>query len=764
MLAIVQHEGSDTPAKPGDFGLASYDTTSVGNTQRLYTNSNPSSGSYTFSAPATTDWMSVTLISLEGVDDSPVTISRRSYVSPVPGWSSYGGQEPSGERHYLVEVLAIEQPYANTTVYVDQGMLADFYQTDEKYGTAVYTRTVEDTYLQANYGFNYDMAGVMFQVDFKSSSGVPSGVQMGMAYFEAIEDNTTSHETDEQVWTLKTLRGPSRTGVVIGVGAGIHDLGVEGDAYWEANVVDGLSGGPYSQITKRNADPWDKTSVLRLGYLGGTEAAGGLGLFFNQDNHLAELSEYAQRLRNIDIELEDGSGNLVLEIDASFGVNVVAGSFSVPKGYYSGYTFRDSAVDPTLQNAVFGGLYADITSTSGIYQLALDVKETQFRDSYVTVQANNGLYGNNAYALFAAGSYSPSLDMFAGLYAEAPYHGKTYVDLNARSQIGYESEVTLFAHQGVVGAGPVDTGITINSSAAGVRSISLEADDITTESGYSASSGQDVATLADTVQWPNQLYNSISYTRTYADLGSGSAGMWVKLLNVTFGASNYRATQIRGDLLGTKNNSFGAYAVYAVLRMAGSSPNTPVIYASQFPGADSEFTEIRAIHTTGTGTTAEFEIWVKAKNAYARFEVQWRYYDPIDTNITITAYNPTSGDLASSPPTASSAGYASAYPAGWVSLPYGTGWADYGTGYSQGRYRIIGDMVELRGLVKRTSGTGTTIATLPVGYRPTRQTLFSVITNTGTGRVDALATGIIKLNSGGSGWVSLDGLAFSIAD
>lgn len=49
---------------------------------------------------------------------------------------------------------------------------------------------------------------------------------------------------------------------------------------------------------------------------------------------------------------------------------------------------------------------------------------------------------------------------------------------------------------------------------------------------------------------------------------------------------------------------------------------------------------------------------------------------------------------------------------GWVALTLGTGW----TGSAQ--YRVINNVVYLRGRVTRTSGSDTTILTLPAAVRP----------------------------------------------
>lgn len=64
-------------------------------------------------------------------------------------------------------------------------------------------------------------------------------------------------------------------------------------------------------------------------------------------------------------------------------------------------------------------------------------------------------------------------------------------------------------------------------------------------------------------------------------------------------------------------------------------------------------------------------------------------------------------------------------------------------------------IVHIEGLVK--SGTvGTTIFTLPAGYRPGNGLMFPSITNSGVGRVDVAATGNVVHNSGGNTYFSIN--------
>ena len=100
----------------------------------------------------------------------------------------------------------------------------------------------------------------------------------------------------------------------------------------------------------------------------------------------------------------------------------------------------------------------------------------------------------------------------------------------------------------------------------------------------------------------------------------------------------------------------------------------------------------------------------------------------------------------------------------FIPLTYNTGWGDYGGGtYEEGEYRRDSfNSVELRGLVKRSSGSASVIATLPSGYRPAQQHVFPAESN-GAARIDVKANGDIELTGGDpTNYVSLGGIRFSL--
>ena len=99
---------------------------------------------------------------------------------------------------------------------------------------------------------------------------------------------------------------------------------------------------------------------------------------------------------------------------------------------------------------------------------------------------------------------------------------------------------------------------------------------------------------------------------------------------------------------------------------------------------------------------------------------------------------------------------------GWEGgVALATGFEDYGGSFGTVKYRRVGRMVMMRGLVRATSqrntGTTHTMVNLPVGIRPSFAHLFTCLSSTSAGqaRVDALASGPLALNLTANGAVAL---------
>jgi hypothetical protein len=87
----------------------------------------------------------------------------------------------------------------------------------------------------------------------------------------------------------------------------------------------------------------------------------------------------------------------------------------------------------------------------------------------------------------------------------------------------------------------------------------------------------------------------------------------------------------------------------------------------------------------------------------------------------------------------------------WTNLTLQNGAVQYSTSYTPG-YTKIGSVVYIRGAVKGVAAVGTTIATLPVGFRPTMTESWGPpTTGTGQARWSISSTGAIVLEQISSG-------------
>ena len=101
----------------------------------------------------------------------------------------------------------------------------------------------------------------------------------------------------------------------------------------------------------------------------------------------------------------------------------------------------------------------------------------------------------------------------------------------------------------------------------------------------------------------------------------------------------------------------------------------------------------------------------------------------------------------------------------WLPFPFAANWQNY-PGFQAAQYRRIGDIVHLRGLAQQLASAGTTIGTLPVGYRPPASILFPVWAGDpgASVRMDINASGVVSANVpiATSNYCSLSLIHFSV--
>jgi len=97
----------------------------------------------------------------------------------------------------------------------------------------------------------------------------------------------------------------------------------------------------------------------------------------------------------------------------------------------------------------------------------------------------------------------------------------------------------------------------------------------------------------------------------------------------------------------------------------------------------------------------------------------------------------------------------------WTTATYENGWTNNdAVNFGPTQYwKDPEGMVHIRGLPKGVTA-GTTIFTLPAGYRPSQTILRATAALNAPGRVDILANGQVRHNSGSLTWFSLDNISF----
>jgi hypothetical protein len=101
-------------------------------------------------------------------------------------------------------------------------------------------------------------------------------------------------------------------------------------------------------------------------------------------------------------------------------------------------------------------------------------------------------------------------------------------------------------------------------------------------------------------------------------------------------------------------------------------------------------------------------------------------------------------------------------PTAWTTPTFINGWVQYAS-YQLVRYRKVGDIVQLQGLINGGSKTAAAMFVLPTGFRPPNRCLFNTVCGDppGNGRIDVIADGTVQWIEGASGYHSLTNISFS---
>lgn len=95
---------------------------------------------------------------------------------------------------------------------------------------------------------------------------------------------------------------------------------------------------------------------------------------------------------------------------------------------------------------------------------------------------------------------------------------------------------------------------------------------------------------------------------------------------------------------------------------------------------------------------------------------------------------------------------------GWITPTLNSPFTNYGSAFADASYRKINDIVCIQGLVLiNGASNGSTIFTLPSGYRPTGSIMFAGFNgNVGHARIDIQSDGdVLLLSQAANSWVTL---------
>jgi hypothetical protein len=102
----------------------------------------------------------------------------------------------------------------------------------------------------------------------------------------------------------------------------------------------------------------------------------------------------------------------------------------------------------------------------------------------------------------------------------------------------------------------------------------------------------------------------------------------------------------------------------------------------------------------------------------------------------------------------------------WTPFPFVAPWGNTGTPTQDASYRLVGNMVYVRGIAKRNAAANGQCGNLPADCRPLAQVIIATVMDTpGHCRVDISPGGLVTVAVGQTlppTYASLDGIQFSV--
>lgn len=100
----------------------------------------------------------------------------------------------------------------------------------------------------------------------------------------------------------------------------------------------------------------------------------------------------------------------------------------------------------------------------------------------------------------------------------------------------------------------------------------------------------------------------------------------------------------------------------------------------------------------------------------------------------------------------------------FTAITLATDWANYTSNYRTAKYKVVGDFVYVEAMIKRTTGSTTTMFTLPTGARPAENVIVAAVSADAFCRVSIYTDGNCVLTGGTPGtWVDIGSIWFKKA-
>lgn len=636
-----------------------------------------------------------------------------------------------------------------------------------------------------------------------------AGIVTQVVWFQ-VTGGYLDHATEDwQRWTLQRKDGGT-TGFEIGRGAACVDWGESGQGYVYLSALQ-QDGGPFIQTaTWAGASPFASGArkvQARMGNLSGlfgygnvqgfiaakdaslTDAKDFQGLTLDPTNGLrlfnTTLKSYYNSLQSVNLASNGdfwlGTNVLApatrsLEFTASTGVLKIKGSIEITGGSGIG----------ALTDA---GALATVNNLDGVPDGTTN-KKTTASEKAGAGRAASALDGSNRLvtAVIPTTAVTPST---AGLYLDSTHMGyynggwKTYISSDGK-----------FYFSGTGSTGLLWDGTKLKGISGGTEQWYASATDgkLYAGAGTVVIDGTGLALEADVTQPLGDSHSLVWYQfpssrvgviarmgavasavvsrlETYVSHPSGaqillsatSTGVYggaSSLLVGNDGVEVTGATMVSGTLGVTGNATFsGSVGI-------GTTPTTMQLHVKDAGRAGLYIEE-----STGTGTS---RVQFGSGSVYHQLRYDWnanalQWINNFVTQITVLA-NGNVGINTTSP--ASKLDVNGDIGTAWTTPTLGTDWVAHSSTFYAPGYKRFGDMVILRGVAKRstgTSGNNTTLFTLASGYRPASKMVALSITANGTDNADNIAfltiatTGVVTFVGNGRNSVRLDGVAFSIA-